>query len=310
VRRAAAGAVLVLAIAAGAVAEAPPGSSPPRCFGAAARDAAHPCHNAALRTAVVPTPHAALRLPNAPCDFVRAGVPFVCAFGAPADRASRTVALLGDSHAVHWRAALGPVADAVGWHGVSLSRDGCPFSSARPVLPARLMPSCLRWRAAVPAWLRRHPEIDTLFVSAHPAHVVTARGRSPLATAVAGYIGAWRRLPRSIRTVVVIRDTPIDPPWTTGCIGRAIRTRRPAGLACAVPRHLALRGDAEAAAARAWHGRRRVVVIDFTDFMCDARRCFPVVGGALVHKDGNHLTATFGATLAPYLRRALVRLKV
>src|SRR3954447_6171995 len=105
-RRAAAGAVLVLAIAAGAVAESPRSHPSPRCFGAAARDRAHPCSNAALRTAVVPTPRAARRLPNAPCDFVRAGVPFVCAFGTPADQAQRTVALLGDSHAVHWRAAL------------------------------------------------------------------------------------------------------------------------------------------------------------------------------------------------------------
>ena len=134
---------------------------------------------------------------------------------------------------------------------------------------------------------------------------------STRSTAVAGYAAQWRRLPRTIRIVVVLRDTPFDPPGTTGCIVRAMRARRPAGTACAIPRRRAIRADAEAAAGRAWHGRsKRVAVVELTRFMCDPGRCFPVVGGALVHKDGNHLTATFGATLAPYLRRALVRLGV
>lgn len=305
-RRAAFAAVLVMAVAAGAAADGPP--QRPRCFGAAARDPAHPCRNARLATTVIPTPRLALRLPNAPCGFVRAGVPFVCAFGAPAQGAVHTIALLGDSHAVHWRAALGPVATAERWHGVSLSRDGCPYSAATPVLPRRLLPDCLRWRRAIAGWLRRHAEIDTVVVSAHPARVAAWGGRAPWRVAVAGYRAAWRALPATVKRIVVLRDTPIDPPGTAGCIVRALAARRPAGGACAVPRAIALRGDAEAAAVRGASRRgRRVVLVDLTRFMCDARRCFPVVGGALVHKDGNHLTAIFGATLAPYLRRALDR---
>src|SRR3954451_11814846 len=83
-----------------------------RCVGAAARDPRLPCHEAALAKVVIPTPRRALALPNARCGFLRASIPFVCRFGAPADRATRTIALLGDSHATHWRSALGPVAEA------------------------------------------------------------------------------------------------------------------------------------------------------------------------------------------------------
>ena len=36
-------------------------------------------------------------------------------------------------------------------------------------------------------------------------------------------------------------------------------------------------------------------------FRCGRRRCFPVVGGVLTHKDQSHITAAYGATLAPYL---------
>jgi hypothetical protein len=45
--------------------------------------------------------------------------------------------------------------------------------------------------------------------------------------------------------------------------------------------------------------------VDLTPFFCDRRRCFPVVGGALVYKDAHHLTRVFSASLGPFLLRAL-----
>ncbi|MDQ3742586.1 MAG: hypothetical protein M3389_16775, partial [Actinomycetota bacterium] len=51
----------------------------------------------------------------------------------------------------------------------------------------------------------------------------------------------------------------------------------------------------------------RAVAVDLTRFFCDARTCPPVIGGALVYKDANHITAVYGATVAPYLGRALRR---
>jgi hypothetical protein len=39
--------------------------------------------------------------------------------------------------------------------------------------------------------------------------------------------------------------------------------------------------------------------------ICDARACFPVIGGALVYKDSTHVTSVHGRTLGPYLLRAL-----
>jgi hypothetical protein len=46
-------------------------------------------------------------------------------------------------------------------------------------------------------------------------------------------------------------------------------------------------------------------VIDMTRYMCDARWCRPVIGGALVYKDDNHLTEVFARTLGPYLAQAM-----
>jgi hypothetical protein len=42
-------------------------------------------------------------------------------------------------------------------------------------------------------------------------------------------------------------------------------------------------------------------------FFCDAR-CYPVIGGALVVRDANHMTGTYSSTLGPYVLRALDRL--
>jgi hypothetical protein len=54
----------------------------------------------------------------------------------------------------------------------------------------------------------------------------------------------------------------------------------------------------------------RVKTVDLTDYFCDRRRCFPVVGGALVLRDNTHVTGTFSATLGPYLHRALAAVQV
>src|SRR3954452_18161884 len=89
----------------------------PRCFGAASRSG-H-CHNPALRYMVVPSPPEAKRLHNAPCTAV-ADVLRVCAFGAPAAGAVRTVALVGDSHAGHWEPAFDHAARLLGWRGLQV----------------------------------------------------------------------------------------------------------------------------------------------------------------------------------------------
>ena len=52
----------------------------------------------------------------------------------------------------------------------------------------------------------------------------------------------------------------------------------------------------------------RVSVIDMTSFMCDGRRCYPVVGGVLVHKDVGHFTRLFSTTLGPFVLSELNRL--
>ncbi|HEV2814655.1 MAG TPA: SGNH hydrolase domain-containing protein, partial [Solirubrobacteraceae bacterium] len=223
-------AIPMLALAAALLPAADAGTAP-RCFGAAARDHIQRCHNPRLLRMVRPTPAQALRLPNAPCRIPRRQYPLVCEFGAPENTAYKRIALIGDSHATHWRSALGPVAEQRGWAGFSLTRAGCALSAATPRLRDGLTGECLRWRAAVHAWLTAHPGVDTLFVSQHRARV-----KGGYEAEVAGYLEAWRTLPASIERVVVVRDTPKRPSVVRRCVVAAIARGANAGRACAMAR--------------------------------------------------------------------------
>jgi peptidoglycan/LPS O-acetylase OafA/YrhL len=278
----------------------------PACFAAAARDPEHPCDNPKLRLTVVPTPIEAHKQRGAPCPKIELrGLLYVCGFGANPKKATTTVALIGDSHAAHWRAALDTVARERNWAGVSLSHTGCPLSKATKNLPQPRRSQCVEWNRQVLKWLARHPEVTTVFVSQISGGAgVIAPGRNQLAAQRAGYTAVWKALPPSVTQVVVLRDTPKVLGDTDSCVEGAIDHHQRAGLACKVSRRSALTQDSAAVAAGALKSPR-VKVVDLTEFFCDARSCFPVIGGALVFKDQNHMTETYAKSLAPYLARQL-----
>ena len=309
---AAAGALLLALLAFAAVrghAQTPTAPPASACFGAAARDPLHPCRNRALRLKVFPSPGAAQDEPNAPCNsFQRDGHVNVCAFGVAPDQAARTIALIGDSHASHWRAPLALIARDFGWRGLSITRRSCPLSQATRITPEPARSHCVRWVDELPGFLRRHPEVSTLFVVALArGKVVVPPRRTQTEAKLNGYERAWARLPATVRHIVVIRDPPRIKREDVRCIDDAIAHREPPGLTCAVPRDVALAPDAQVEAARRAQSPR-LQVIDLTHVFCSNRSCFPVIGGALVFKDRHHLSLAFARTLAPQLAREIQHL--
>jgi hypothetical protein len=144
-------------------------------------------------------------------------------------------------------------------------------------------------------------------VAAHAGvDVVVPPGGDPFSVRRQGYVDAWRALPRSVRHIIVIRDTPRLRGSTLDCVQEAMDADRPAGSACAVPRRVALQPDPQVAAASRL-GSARVRVVDLTPELCDARACPAVIGGALTFKDEDHLTSVFAGTLGPFLRREIDR---
>jgi len=295
---------VVLAVASVAGAGAGTAPATPACFGAAARDARHPCFNPTR--SVTPALKDADVVAASPCAATRQEPEPVCTFGAHAVKARGHFALIGDSHALHWRAALDVVAQANRWQGHSITTPACFYSEAVTALVAGLRESCVPWYRSARKWFRRHPEISTVFVSQNaPTPVDVAPGQTALGIKVDGFRRAWKGLPRTVKHVVVIRDTPVIADGTVACVRHvlAVGRQRP-GPACPTPRAVAFadREDAAVAAAQAI-GSKRYRYVDLTDFFCNRRECYPVIGGVLVHRDADHITPLYAQTLGPFLLR-------
>jgi hypothetical protein len=280
----------------------------PNCFGAAARDREHPCVN---RTrSAVPTPDEVSRISISYCAPMRKQRdPQVCTFGARAAKASAHVALVGDSHALQWRTALDVAARAERWHAYSITTPGCFYSAAVFSFPLGLRDLCTSWFGSVTAWFRRHPEVSTVFVSQNaPTPIDVVPGQTVLGVKADGFRRAWSALPRTVKHVVVIRDTPFSSAATFACVRRVLAAgaQRP-GPACPIPRSAALHRDGAVSAALALRSQRYGVV-DMTDFFCGSRSCYPVIGGVLVHRDTDHIGVVYSRTLGPYLLRKVRRL--
>jgi hypothetical protein len=115
-----------------------------------------------------------------------------------------------------------------------------------------------------------------------------------------GLAALWSRIPASVRRVYVVVDVPRVSYKTAGCV-KAVRSRHAVSAgACAVPRDKDALPPDPAPGAVAQSGPR-VHLIDLTRYFCDSAHCFPVIGGAYVYRDTNHMNTVFAATLGPYL---------
>ncbi len=282
------------------------------CVGAAARDPKRPCSNPTLSVFPAPAPmDGEPRERGTPCWPRKKQDPDlpICTFGTPATRAKDHFAIVGDSHVTHWRATLDILAKVKRWHGTSLMRHSCAFSDAVKRSPHD---RCTAWYASALAWFRDHPEVSTVFVTQLTSTPVVAKpGRSYRSIKISGFQRTWRRwLPKTVKHVIVIRDNPRSTPAAIDCLPEVIAagTQRP-GVACAVPRSVALPEDLAVVAARRLRSTR-YQHIDLTQFFCSRTRCFPVIGGVLVNLDGygGHITQTYARSLAPYMLRKLRRL--
>jgi hypothetical protein len=281
----------------------------PRCFGAAARDRVRPCRNPTKT--VVPAPTDPDLRTGPPCDRLTVPQPQlrVWAFGAPAARAKAHVALIGDSHALHWRSAVNVAARANNWSAVSITTSTCFLSAAVEDFPPGAREVCTSWYRDVLAWLRDHPEVSTVFVSQKGTTEVVARpGKTSSEIKASGFRRAWTALPKTVKHVVVIRDVPTSTNHTFDCVRDvAAAGQKPPGPACLLPRSIALKGDPAVSTVKLLRSPR-FQAIDLTEYFCDRRNCSLVVGGVLVNSDLDHITQKYALTLGPYLLRKLRRL--
>ncbi|MEA2191620.1 MAG: hypothetical protein QOI73_1741 [Solirubrobacteraceae bacterium] len=295
-------AVLPALIAGAAVSDA----SPPTCIGAATLDRGSGCVD--RLTTVYPSVANPRNEYLPPCRPVKAApAAHSCVIGASTSRARMRFALIGDSHTEAWAAVLGDLGREHAWRGTVFSGYGCWMSEAVYELPSVLRESCVPPYRQTMRWLRRHPEIDVVFVT----HEVSKGLAGPSATIeprkVLGFQQTFKRYPRSVRRVIVIADTPAVRQAQLDCLAHAVTAAAaPAGPQCASPRRVSLALPDAAVIAAAGLRSPRYRVIDMNDLMCSPNTCYPALGGVLVNRDtAGHLTNTFARTMRTTLLRRL-----
>ena len=150
---------------------------------------------------------------------------------------------------------------------------------------------CYDWTTRVTGQLRRLGPDEILTTAYVRPNTFDPPGSGP-----DGFRQVWRQW-TSFSRVSVLRDIPsTDGRNGPQCL--AVHAGHP--LACASPRSTVLMDDDMLRAARSMAGQR-VRLIDMSEFFCDTKTCYAVIGGAPVYFDYDHMSKSFSATLAPFL---------
>lgn len=225
-----------------------------------------------------------------------------CVYGDPA--AKRTLALLGDSHAISYlpgiRKALGKE-----WRIEVYTMEECPAVWVRVNRSdGSPHPDCDAFRTQVERHLKaEHP--DLVFMTSSSVSMTTlASGATGDAARVewqAGTRAAVKALARDTRTLLFVDDPP--PEANLGTCNTPLTG--PRDCVATVNGYYLQMVEAQQAAVRAV-GARNVSYPSSLPWFCSAQGLCPAfVGSTPVTVDGFHLTAAGARALAPLLREAV-----
>ena len=225
-----------------------------------------------------------------------------CAFGRPAGR--KTVALFGDSHAMHFFPAFEQVAKQRGWRLLAFNKAGCPPYDVLVYNPEvdREYRECREWQERVLERIEEErPEIvftaGTVWHKLYEDGEVLRKHRQNTRVLEPAYVRMLERLQALDTRPIVMKDLPKAPHDMTDCVSANLGNLE----ACAYDKHQANPDHFEVRAAR----QAGAKVIDLSPALCAKGRCFGVIRNTLVYRDDDHMTATFARTLAPWLAREL-----
>ncbi|RBY81034.1 acyltransferase family protein [Blastococcus sp. TF02A-26] len=226
-----------------------------------------------------------------------------CSFGDP--DSETTVALIGDSHADHFAPAVERVAAANGWRLDLHTRSACPFVSPQTDFVEPVPSDCAQRNAALLADLLADPP-DAVLIGTSRYWMNGPEGlRNPREGAylmARGLQEAWAPLVEAGIRVIAMRDVPRPQFMVPDCIALHVDELSE----CAFDRAEAVwDGSPELQAAAAIPGVR---VLDLTPWICPGERCPAVIGGIIVYRDTDHLTATYTRTLTGAVAGPLVEL--
>jgi hypothetical protein len=222
-----------------------------------------------------------------------------CIFGAPG--ASKTMVLVGDSHAGMWFGAVNAIATTAHWRLVFLEKAGCPipdmaFWNSDTNVP---YPQCTAWHSYVIARIKKlHPN---LLIATSADYSPRDGNDKPVSSQEwTAAMARTIRLASSPNTkAVIIGDIPYPSQDESNCLALHMQ----AVAACSTPRTAAVLSGPESsneAAATAVHA----LYVNVVPWICSTV-CTPIVGHNLVYENQYHITRTYSDFLTGALSSQL-----
>jgi peptidoglycan/LPS O-acetylase OafA/YrhL len=222
-----------------------------------------------------------------------------CTFGDPSG--TRTMVVMGDSHAQAWEPAIDAFGKTNAWRVILFTKGACPpgiYLNYLDPQTNRIYTQCNAWRNAV------FQRVNAL----KPQAVLLTSELRPIDIDPTGTVEAIRILQRSGAHVIYLQDTP--SPLALGSIPDCL-ARHASDLAkCSLPRRdpaTRLEGMIQRAVEAKAVQAAGASLIDPTKWFCTATDCPPVINNIVVYSDATHTTATYVSWLAPVMNEALVK---
>ncbi|MGG5171030.1 acyltransferase family protein [Pseudarthrobacter sp. J1738] len=224
---------------------------------------------------------------NVPSDPLLSG----CLQNDKPIKTTKTIVVLGDSHAQQYMAALGPVAKSHGWEVVTLLRGNCRYGADSDQRDA----DCNAFNEASRKYVLEHKP-DAVFTVASLTHK-----EAPYETEVPGYLDGIKPFTDAGIDVVGIRDNP----RFTYNMPECVQKKGANAADCNVPLEHSL---AASSPLDDYKGKvQGLSLMDMSDFICTDGVCPAVVGNVYVYKDDNHLTKTYVQTMVPMFEKRLLK---
>ncbi|WP_434450936.1 acyltransferase family protein [Lentzea sp. E54] len=229
------------------------------------------------------------------CDFSGDGEP------------TQTVWLLGDSHAEQWQPPVFEVARKEKWLLKIGILGGCPFADVEftgyrsPAGPRDIL-RCRDWTEQMnPVIANDKPSMVLMSFFSRQEFVDDGSGRSQTEQYRSGIEPWWQKWTENGTRVFVFADPPYNRDVrSTSCV----LLNRSNPQACAIPRDRAQPPDPLGEVVKSTRNPR-VSLIDLTDYFCDQKLCYGVIGNVAVYYDGDHVNSEYSRTLTPMVEKAL-----
>jgi peptidoglycan/LPS O-acetylase OafA/YrhL len=214
--------------------------------------------------------------------------------------------LVGDSHAQQWQTPLLDLARENRWVFKFALLGGCPFADIeftgyRTVASEEATRTCTEWTTRMAGEIADDKPTRVFFsFFARQEFADDGSDRSQTEQYRDGLEPYWQAWSDAGAQVFVLVDPPLNRDVRAP---ECVELNPDDPLACAVDREVAQPPDPLAEVARTTR-IPGITTLDLTQYFCDDRRCYAVVGNVVVYYDGDHLNAQYSRSLKPMIMAA------